>query len=96
MQGNWGRLLNAEMAGGTKFLLKRARFYLRVLYLRPDSSSVKCVLRGLSDSLVIVCARRVIALRLRSVRLVEGWLMILNVVCVIFVSLFLLVVDNML
>lgn len=41
VQGYSGRL-SAEMADGTELLLERACLHLRVLYLRPDGSSVKC------------------------------------------------------
>lgn len=79
VQGYWTwlahRSFSAALAEGTKLLLKRALLHFRALYLQPEGSSVKCGLRGWSDSLAIVCARRTPALWFRSQRfgMGSGW-----------------------
>ena len=65
-----GALLSDDIAEGTKLLSKRARFQIRVLYLRPDGSNVKYGLRGWLGSCAMILALRAMALLLRSERLV--------------------------
>ncbi len=91
-QGSWFR---AAMAKGTNLLREWALLHFKVLCLKPDGNNVKCWLRGWSVSFAVVSARRVMALWFMSERLGVGRQMILVAVCVMAVSLFLLLMVNM-
>lgn len=79
-----------------KAFAKAGPLHLKVLYLQPNGSSVKCGLREWWKSYASVHPRRVMALWSRSERVALGEWMILEAVCEILVSFFYLVAESVL
>ena len=79
------------IAEGTKLLLKWAFLQSSTLYLRPEGSNSKKWLRGCSGRLTITRAWRAIARSYGSDRLGLGRVIILDAMCGVLRSLFLLV-----